>query len=164
MILGLSPLGFFHTVISILAIPCALLALLRDGKIDPTNLVGKSYLISMLIGCVTAFGIYPDGKFGPGHVLSIVTLVFLLIGLLAGRVHWLGRAAPYVGTISLSLTVLLLMVFTTTETLTRLPAGHPYAANQDDPALGPVRLGLLILFLLGVGYQAFKLRASHSHA
>ena len=85
MILGLSPLGFFHTVISILAIPCALIALLRDGKIDPTNAIGKGYLITMLIGCLTAFGIYAHGKFGPGHVLSIVTLALMLGGYLAGR-------------------------------------------------------------------------------
>jgi uncharacterized membrane protein len=164
MILGLSPLGFFHTAISILAIPFALVALLRDGKINPTNLVGKGYLITMLIGCVTAFGIYHHGGFGPGHVLSIITLVLLLIGFLAGRGSWLGRAAPYVQTISFSLTILLLMVFTTTESLTRLPVGHPYAANQDDPALGPVRLVLLIAFVVGVGYQVFKLRAAHKHS
>ncbi len=48
------------------------------------------------------------------------------------------------------------MFFATTETLTRLPLDHPFAIGPTDPALLPVRLGLLVALVLGVGYQLFR--------
>jgi hypothetical protein len=47
----------------------------------------------------------------------------------------------------------MLMVFTTTEVLKHFPRSHPFAAGADDPSLLPVRLTLLVMFVLGVGYQ-----------
>jgi len=38
-----------------------------------------------------------------------------------------------VETVSLSASFVLLMVFTTTEPLTRLPAGHRFASNAESP-------------------------------
>ena len=117
-------------------------------------------MVTMLIGCLTAFGIYHHGGFNVGHVLSIITLALVLAGAFAGRDAWLGRAAAYVQTISFTTSFLLLMVFTTTETLTRLPPGHPVAASQDDPVLVPVLIGLLVTFLVGISYQVVKLRGA----
>lgn len=159
----MSAFGLFHTIVSLLALPFGFVAFARDGQIDPKNWVGKLYLAAMLIGSLTAFGFIPSKDFTPGQVLTLTTLVLLFAGIIAGRIHWLGRGAAYVQTISLSASFLLLMVFTTTETLTRLPAGDPFAANAESPELLPVRLGLLVAFLLGVGYQVFKLRGVNSH-
>ncbi|MBI2826013.1 MAG: hypothetical protein HYX69_15115 [Planctomycetia bacterium] len=158
----ITPFGAFHTAVSVLAIGFGLWALARDGKIDPANSVGKLYLGAMLIGCLTAFGIYHHGGFGPGHVLSMITVAIVLAGIFATRVHWLGRAAPFVQTISLSTSFLLLMVFATTETLTRLPVAHPYAASQNAPELRPVHLTLLVLFVVGAAYQVFKIHATRT--
>jgi hypothetical protein len=163
MIGGLTPFGLFHTAISILPIGFGLYALVRDGRIDPNNGVGKLYLGTMLIGCVTGLMIFHHGGFGPGHVLSIIVLLLVLVGGLAGRGQWFGRATPYVETISLSASYFFLMFFLTTETLTRLPPDHPYAPSQDAPELLPVRLALLVLLVFGVGYQVFKLRAASKH-
>jgi hypothetical protein len=52
----------------------------------------------------------------------------------------------------------LLTVFTTTETLTRVPVGRPFATGRDDPALLPIRLALLVAFVVGFGYQVLVLR------
>jgi hypothetical protein len=161
----MSAFGLFHTAVSLLAVPLGLLAFVRDGKIDPTNRVGKLYLAAMLIGSLTAFGFILTNGLNPAQALTVATLVVLFVGTFARRAKWLGRAAAYVETISLSTSYLLLMVFTTTETLTRLPAGHPFAAGPDSPELMPVRLVLLVAFVLGLGYQLFKLHAgqkSHS--
>jgi hypothetical protein len=59
-----------------------------------------------------------------------------------------------------STSFLLLMVFATTETLTRLPAARPIAASQEAPVLGVVRLGLLLAFLLESAYQVFQMPAT----
>ncbi|MDB5306579.1 MAG: hypothetical protein JWO38_781 [Gemmataceae bacterium] len=155
----MSALGLFRTAVSLLPIGFGLVAFVRDGKIDPKTRVGKLYLATMLIGSVTAFGFIPDKGFTPGQVLTLTTLALLFAGIVAGRVEWRGGA--YVQTVSLSTSFLLLMVFLTTETLTRLPVGHPVAAGPTDPALAPVRLVLLAAFVLGLGYQVFKLRAAN---
>lgn len=152
--------GAFHTAVSILPIFIGLYAFIRDGRIDPFNRLGQFYLVTMLIGSVTGLMIFHHGGFGPGHILSIVTLVLLLLGYLARKVNWFGSGAIYVETISLSTSYFLLMFFLTTETLTRLPADKPFAPSQEAVELLPVRAVLLIGLLAGVGYQIFKIRAA----
>jgi uncharacterized membrane protein len=159
----MSLFGIFHTAISVLAVPLGLVAFVQDGKINPHNRVGKLYLAAMLIGTVSAFGFILTKGFNPAQILTVVTLAVLLTGMFAGRTSWLGRAGAYLETISLTTSFLLLMVFTTSETLTRLPVGHPFAANVASPELNPVRLGLLVAYVLGLGYQLFKLHAAGSH-
>ena len=154
---AITPFGAFHTAISLLPIPLGLYALVRYGTIDPASTVGKMYVLTMVAGSVTGLMIFHHGGFGPGHVLSILTLVLLSLGVMARRVSALGRSAPYVETISISLTFFLLFFFLTTETLTRLPPDHPYAASQEAPELLPIRAVLLLALVVGVGYQILAL-------
>src|SRR5258708_37748708 len=107
----------FHTAVSALAIPLGLLAFVRDGKVDPLNRVGKSYLAAMLVGSISAFGFILTKGFSPAQVLTVATVVLLFVGTFADRTKWVGRAGAYVQAFSLSASYLLLMVFTTTETL-----------------------------------------------
>ena len=86
----LTPFGIFHTAVSVLPIVFGAWALLRDGKIDISNRMGMLYLITMVIGCVTGLFIFHHGGFGPGHVLSILTLALLFVG--ASRVACHGSA------------------------------------------------------------------------
>jgi uncharacterized membrane protein len=155
----MSAFVLFHTAVSVLAVPLGLFAFVRDGEINPKNRVGKLYLASMFVGSLSAFGFIPSKGFDPAQVLTIATLFVLFAGTFAQRIKWLGRAAAYVETVSLSTSYLLLMVFTTTETLTRVPTSHPSAANADSPELLPVRLALLVMFVLGLACQLFSLRA-----
>ena len=154
----MSTLGLFHTGVSLLALGSGTYAFWRDGEITTRNAPGKLYLGTMFIASITAFGIFSHGTFGVGHVLSIVTLAVLASGVVAGATAWFGRAAAYIETISYSSSYLLLLVFATTETLTRLPAGRPIASSPDSPVLGVVRLGLLLALMWGLSVQIPKLR------
>jgi hypothetical protein len=158
----MSPFGVFHTAVSILPIGFGLYAFIRDGKIDPENRVGQLYLVTMLLGSVTAFGFILTKGFTPPQVLTVVTLALLYAGTftLRGR----RRGDGVVQIICLSATYFLLMFFTTTESLTRLPVGHPFASGPTDPALIPTRVALLIAFVVGVAYQVFRLRAGKQRA
>ena len=152
----MSTFGMIHTAISILPIGLGLAAFVRDGKVDLRNWLGKSYLLTMLAGSVTSLGFLFTKGFNPAQVLTFVTLGFLWMATLTLRGNW--RPSGYIQTISFSTSYLLLMVFTTTETLTRIPVGQPFASGPDDPALIPVRLGLLAAFAVGLGYQILQLR------
>jgi hypothetical protein len=153
----ISSLGIFHTAVSVVAIGAGFASLIRDRKIDQRNPSGKIYLASMLVASLTAFGITPHG-FRIGHILTLGILGLLATGMLASKISWLGRAAPYVETAGLTTTFFLLMVFATGETLTRLPVSQPIAASFDAPVLKAVHGGLLVAFALGLGYQLFTLR------
>jgi len=148
-----------HTGVSLLPILFGLYALVRDGKIDPQTRSGKWYLGTMLAGSVSSFGFIPVHGFTPGQVLTLITIALLAIGTLTLRGQW--RAPGYVQTIALTTSYLMLMVFATTEALKRLPLNHPFATGPTDPSLIPVRLTLLAIYLVVVGYQMLKIHAEH---
>jgi uncharacterized membrane protein len=152
----LSPLGIFHTVISILALIVAIIALFRDGKINPANTTGKWYVALTVITCLTSFGIMKTGHFTPAHGLGVLVLIILLIGIYARRLF--GRGGETVQIIAMSLTLMLSFVPAITETLTRLPISGPIAASPDASVVKMSNLGLLVVFLLGLTYQLIQLR------
>lgn len=157
--LGLTPLGAFHTAISLIAVVAGLIAFIRDKGISPRNRLGKIYVITTVISCLTAFGIFQHGGFGKPHVLSVLTLVVLVVAAVAGYSKLFGRASPYVETVSYSATFLFHMIPGITETSTRLPLGAPLVANADAPALLAATAVLFTAFLIGATLQVRHLRA-----
>ena len=161
---AISAFGAFHTAISLVPVPLGLYLLLRYGQIDPLSVVGKWYVATMAIGSVTGLMIYHHGGFGPGHVLSVLTLALLLAGVMARRGAWFGGKAPYAAAVCMSLTYFLLLFFLTTETLTRVPPAHPFAPSQEAHELLPVRGVLLAMLIVGVGFQLITLRRAAASA
>ena len=159
--LGLTPLGTVHTAISLIAVGSGLIALVRDKAISARNLVGKPYVVTPVLTCLTGFGIFQHGGFGPPHVLGIITLVVLGVAALAGT-GLFGRAAPYVETISYSTTFLFHMIAAITETTTRLPLGAPLLASQDAPELQTATAVLFVAFLIGAALQARRIHAARA--
>jgi uncharacterized membrane protein len=157
---GLTPLGTFHTAISLIAVAAGLIALVRDKQISPRNRVGQVYIVTTVITCVTGFGIFQHGGFGPAHVLGVITLVVLMVAAVAGKTTLFGRASTYVETISYSATFLFHMIPAITETSTRLPVGAPLLASQEAPELQAATAALFVLFLVGATLQARRLRAA----
>ncbi len=157
---GLTPLGTFHTAISLIALGAGLVALVRDKQISSRNLVGKIYVVTTVITCLTAFGIFQHGGFGKAHVLAIITLVVLGVAWVAGTSRVFGRASRYVETISYSATFLFHMIPAITEASTRLPPAAPLVADADAPALQAATGVLFIAFLIGATLQVLRLRAT----
>ena len=77
----LSVLGIIHTIISVLAIIVAVMALFRHGKINPGEGAGRLYVILTIITCLTGFPIMKTGHPSAGHVLGIIILVILPIAV-----------------------------------------------------------------------------------
>ncbi|TMH43563.1 MAG: hypothetical protein E6H56_03425 [Betaproteobacteria bacterium] len=130
---GLTPLGVIHTAISLIAVAAGLIALIRDKEISPRNTLGKVYVITTVLVCLTGFGIFQHGGFG--------------------------RASPYIETVSYSATFLFHLIPGITETTTRLPLGAPLLPNADAPALQAASAVLGVLFLIGAALQVRRLRA-----
>ena len=77
MIYGLTQLGVVHTIISLIAVAAGAIAFVRYGRISPGVTVGKVYVITTVLTCLTGFGIFQHGGFGKPHMLGILTLVML---------------------------------------------------------------------------------------
>ena len=157
---GLTTLGIFHTLISLVAVVAGFAALARNQRISPANALGRTYLWATVITCVTGFGIFQHGGFGKAHALGVVTLLVLLVAWLSRTPRFFGRAARYVEAIGYSLTLLLHMIPGFTETTTRLPIGAPLFASPDDPNLQKI-IGIAFgVFLVIFVAQVISLRSA----
>ena len=157
---GLTSLGIFHTLISLAAVALGAYALIRDGKISWDNTIGKAYVITTIIVCVTGFGIFQHGGFGKPHQLGVITLIVFAIAFAAGsKTKLFGSYSPYVETVCYSMTFFFHLVPAVTETATRLPLDGPLAASPEDPNIQMVIGGCFILFLIGSTIQVRLLRA-----
>jgi uncharacterized membrane protein len=164
MILGLTPLGAIHTLISLVALGAGIAAFVRDKGIQPANGLGKTYVWATILTCLTGFGIFQRGGFGAPHALGIITLLVLALAAVARRDKLLGAASPYIATACYSLTFFFHLIPGFTETFTRVPLGAPYFTGPEDPALQKLIGIVFVVFLLALGWQLlrlYKARAIH---
>lgn len=152
---GISALGWIHTLGSLPAIPLAAYMFIRYGRIVPRSTPGLFYLLSMLIG---SFSVFLVAKQPVSNAIGVITLVLLLAGYGVGRVAWLGRARAYLETIFLSLTAFFLMVPTVSETLRRVPDGHPFVTDLRSPVLLGAQGFIALVLVVGLAAQMVYLR------
>ena len=152
---GISPPGWVHTLGSLPAIPLAFYMFARHGRIVPRSAAGKGYFVSMAIGAATVFLVaHQPVSYGIG----IATLILLLAGYGVGFTQRLGRAGTYIETVCLTLTAFLLMVPTVSETLRRVPDGHPFVTDLKSPLLLGAQAALLVAVIVGITAQVIYLR------
>lgn len=152
---GISPLGWVHTLGSLPAIPLAAYMFLRFGRIVPQSKAGMFYFYSMLIGALSALLV---AKQPVSYGIAAATLMFLFVGYGIGQVIKTGRAVKYIETVCLTLTTFLLMVPTVTETLRRVPDGHPLVTDLKSPLLLGAQGSLFVLLIVGLTAQMLYLR------
>ncbi|MFJ7792666.1 hypothetical protein [Pseudomonas sp. NPDC096950] len=152
---GISALGWVHTLGSLPAIPLAAYMFIKHGRIVPRSRAGLGYFVSMLIGGLTVF-LVAHQPISP--VIGAVTIVLLLAGYGVDFVAWLGRVGVYLETILLSLTAFLLMVPAVSETLRRVPNGHPIVTDPNSPLLKGALGFIALVLVVGVAAQVFALR------
>ena len=147
------PLGWFHTVMGIIALISGGFTLARFKEISLQTRSGQIYLATTLITAATALAIFQRGEFGPGHALAVMTLLALAVGTVAATLKPFGRLSRYVQAVSYSATLLFHCIPAITDGLMRLPAGDPVLTSIEDPILKMCYLVLLVLFLVGISVQ-----------
>jgi uncharacterized membrane protein len=155
--LGLTSLGIVHTAISLVALGAGIIALIRDKEITSRNGIGKLYIWTTVLTCLTGFPIMQHGGFGKPHVLGIITLVVLVVATLAGRGKF-GGLSRYLEVVSYSATFLFHMIPGFVETTTRLPVGAPLIKDREGSELQMVTGVLFLLFLIGATLQVLRIR------
>jgi hypothetical protein len=152
---GISPIGWFHTLGSLPALAMAIYMLVRHGRIVPRSIPGAIYFASMVLGGATAFLV---AKQPVSYAIGGLTLLVIAVGYGVHRLTFLGRLRRYIETMSLSFSVLLLLVPTVTETLTRVPDGAPFASSVSSPIVLAAHATLLLAFIVGLIAQIIVLR------
>jgi hypothetical protein len=158
MIYGLTSLGIIHTLISLVAVAAALAGFARDKRIVPGSTLGKVYIWTTVLTCLTGFGIFQHGGFGKAHALGIMTLLVLVLAWWADQGRF-GARSLSISTISYSLTFFFHMIPAVTETSTRLPYGAPWLASPEAPELKAITGVVFLVFLAGVTLQLRHLKA-----
>ncbi|WP_458376236.1 hypothetical protein [Pseudomonas pergaminensis] len=151
---GISALGWIHTLGSLPAIPLAAYMFIRHGRIVPRSVPGLFYLVSMLIGGLTVFLV---AKQPVSNIIGVITIALLAAGYDVGHVTWLGRARVYLETVFLSLTAFFLMVPTVSETLRRVPDGHPFVTDLQSPVLLGAQASIALALVIGLTAQMIHL-------
>jgi len=149
----ITALGWFHTVMGIVALASGTVALFKFREITLQSGTGKVYLVTTLITAATALAIFQHGGFGPAHALAVMTLLALALGTLASVTNLFGRLSRYVRAIGYSSTLLFHSIPAVTDALMRLPVGDPILTSIEDPLLRQCYLVLLALFIIGMVLQ-----------
>jgi hypothetical protein len=148
--MGISPIGWLHTLGSLPAIPLAIYMLMRHGRIAPETTAGRAYFAFMLLGALT---VYPIAHQPVSSIIATITLALLLVGYGLSLLPRAARGLKYVETIALSITAFLLFVPSVSETLRRLPVGNPIAKGLNDPILLGAQGLLFLALVVGVAFQ-----------
>ena len=154
----ISLLGWFHTILGIIALGSGGYTLIKRKEISPQHRAGQIYLLATLVTALSALGIFQHGGFGAAHGLAVLTLIGLSVGSLAAFTRVFGKLSRYVQATSYSATLLFHSIPAITDGLLRLPAGNPVLTSIEDPILKTAYLVLLILFLVGLGFQISWIR------
>lgn len=156
--LGLTSLGVVHTAISLVAVAAGILAFIRYREITLRTSVGRLYVYTTVLTCLTGFGIFQHGGFGVAHALGVVTLLVLAAAAVLEKRAAPGNLFRYIVVISYSATFFFHMIPAFTETATRLPVGAPLATGPEDPGLQAATGLAFLAFLAGVALQVWRLR------
>ena len=87
--MNLTPLGVFHTILSLVAVVSALAALITHHGIAPRSGVGRVYIWSLVATCLTGLPIFRHGAIGPPHIVGVRTLATFAVAAIAARQRFL---------------------------------------------------------------------------
>ena len=155
--LALTPLGVFHTAISLVAIGAGAWALARD-RVIVLNRLGKLYLAATALTAATGLMMFRHDVWRIGHTFSVLTLGVLAIGTVAAATPVFGRASRYVQAFFYTSTMLIHMITGLAETLTRLPPGAPLITAANSFIFKDIIAALVLLFLAGAAFQFWLIR------
>lgn len=151
-------LGWFHTIIAIIALLAGFYTLVVYKVITLEHKSGQLYLGFTLIAAVTALMIYNQGGFGPAHMLAVLTLLALIAGFLVSKISALSKIAAYFQAFCYTATLLFHMIPAITDGLLRLPVNDPILTTIHDPMLRGFYLLFLVIFFVGYAFQFFWLK------
>ena len=151
-------LGWFHTILGILAVLSGFYTLYKYKIITTEESSGRLYVVVTLLVAGSALGIYNQGGFGIAHVLAVLTLIALAGGYIMEKFKWFGSFSKYFQALGYTSTLLFHMIPAITDFLRRLPVGDPFIDSFEDPLLLNFHTAFLVIYLVGLVAQIVWLK------
>jgi hypothetical protein len=157
MILGLPPLVFIHTLISLVGIVTGLVVLRDLWRNDRADRWTNWFLVTTILTSASGF-ILPAAKFMPSHAVGVLSLVILAIACYAryakrmAGIWRTGYVLTAVAALYFNVFVLVVQLFL------KVPALHELAPNQNEPPFGIAQAVVLVAFIAA---GVFALRRFH---
>ena len=151
-------LGWFHTILGILAVLSGFYTLYKYKIITTEKSSGRLYVLVTLLVAGSALGIYNQGGFGIAHVLAVLTLIALAGGYIMEKFKWFGSFSKYLQALGYTSTLLFHMIPAITDFLRRLPVGDPFIDSFEDPLLLNFHTAFLVIYLVGLVTQMVWLK------
>ena len=158
MIFGLTPLGVFHTLVSLVALYTGIWALICYKQFSVYERLTQVYLIFTFITAASGLGIFQHGGFGPPHVLAILTILAIVAGVVTEKTMLFGSWSRYFQAICYSTTLFFHAIPGFNETLSRVPPGKPITSGPDDPLFQKIAGVIFLAYLIGMAIQLVWLK------
>ena len=146
-------LGWFHTVLGVVALVTAFYTLFKYKMISLSNRSGKLYVLVTIVVAGSALGIYNQGGFGVAHWLAVLTLAAVSGGIIMEKLRLFGRFSIYFQALGYSSTLLFHMIPAITDFLRRLPLGDPFVDSFSDPLVVGFHKLFLLIFMVAMAVQ-----------
>ena len=164
----ISILGWIHTLACVIALPAGLAVLAMAKGTAQHKQVGRWYLVSMVVGCVTAFGLYaPIKGAAPGfnvfHWLSLATLCALAVAYVGARRQALASWA-YLHPLGMMVSYYMLIGALINEAFSRADMLQIYAGSRVPGLTQAVNMALFLAvifyFVVKVALRRARQRAA----
>lgn len=147
MILGMSPLVFIHTLVSLVGIATGLVVLRALYRNDRAETWTMAFLATTILTSASGF-VLPAAKFMPSHAVGILSLVILAACCYARYATHMAGAwrTAYVLTAvaALYFNVFVLVV----QLFLKVPALHELAPNGNEPPFAAAQAIVLVAFVV----------------
>ena len=158
MDLNLLPLGWIHSLACLVALAAGPVGFATRKGSPRHVMIGRAYLISMIVLNLTALGIYRLGTFFFPHLLALVTLVLIAIGWGSARLIRRHGAWRNVHLSAMVLSYYLLIGGGVNEVYLRVAAARDLLNAQGPQLLGQTHAAVMLAFLvLLLGWNGWEI-------
>jgi len=163
MISGMTPLTFFHVLISLIGILTGIIAVL--GMIAGKRLDGWTavFLVTTALTSITGY-FFPFHKLLPSHILGGISLFVLAFAIPARYVKHLEGAWRKVYAITASIALWLNVFVLVAQLFMKVPALHAMAPNGNEPPFLISQVVVMAVFIVLTIAATLKFRPEPLHA
>jgi uncharacterized membrane protein len=161
MNLELSPIGWLHTLASLVALGAGAVVLVRPKGTATHRLRGKIYALALVATCLTSFAIYRQGKFWFPHWFGVAALIVVAAGVAFAH-YKRPRGWMHLHLTCMVASYYMLIGGGVNEVFVRVDALRRLIPNFFNSSLvGLTHFAVLLLFAILIGYfnAALLLRA-----
>ena len=163
MIFGMTPLTFFHVLVSLIGIFSGFIAVF--GMIAGKRLDGWTalFLVTTALTSITGF-FFPFHKLLPSHILGIISLAVLAFAIPARYLLHLAGAWRKVYAVSASIALYLNVFVLVAQLFMKVPSLHALAPTGSEPPFLISEVVVMVLFIALTITAAIKFRPEPLHA